>query len=164
LVEILIAIGVIVFGIMPVIGMLPTGLRLDRTSLNETLATSLGELIIADLRESDPEAVQSNWFNLTGLPYRRVDGLTYVVTSAPGGGLPAPETLYLSEVGQVESSPGDALFRVTIEYVGGPGVAGVPADSFRPLEAVVRVSWPPEAAAGAARPESVVLRASFPVP
>lgn len=167
LVETVLAIGIIVFGILAVIGLLPLGLRLDRTSLNETLGVSIGELVVADMRQTDPGGNASPIFGLRNSPYREVDGRAVLRSTVDAINVTAIETIFVTQSGEVVKGPEEALFRIRVQHVAGPGINGVPADSLRPLESTISVTWPPELdpeVSSVTRPESVLLRATFQAP
>ncbi len=81
LVEVVLALAVAVFCLLPIVGLIPIGLTTNQDTIRETTATSLAEAIADDLRATPPSATTSPVYGL-GVPTT--------------GGSVATTTLYLT--------------------------------------------------------------------
>jgi len=134
LVEVTLALGVAAFCLIAVLGLLPTSLKTQQASIQQTTANQIISTIFSDLRADVrlPPGLESKvcgndppceWQNLHG-HWRNVA---------------APDTLYFTneakQTGNVNGSPpADAVFRAKITYRFPPSETTSIAD--------IRVTWP----------------------
>jgi hypothetical protein len=135
LVEVTLALGVAAFALLAILGLLPTSLKTQQTSIQQTTANSIVSQIVDALRADVrlPPGQESKicgddgscaWGELHGNWLRRA----------------VPDTLYFTnEAKQTgahvnESPPADAVFRATITYMAPPTVTTAIAK--------ITISWP----------------------
>jgi type II secretory pathway pseudopilin PulG len=135
LVEVTLALGVAAFAFVAILGMLPTSLRTQQTSIQQTTANSIISQIVDALRADVrlPPGQESKicgedgscaWGDLHG---------KWLLTALP-------QTLYFTNDAKQtgshvnESPPADAVFRATITYMSPPTVTTSIAK--------ITVSWP----------------------
>jgi uncharacterized protein (TIGR02598 family) len=127
LVEVTLALGVAAFCLIAVLGLLPTGLKTQQTSIQQTTANAICSQIVADLSAAQllPPGQQSKQFNLHG---RWAEERT-------------PDVLYFAKDGTVipgstnaGTVPPDAVFRATLTYLQPPTETTSLAD--------ITVTWP----------------------
>ena len=127
LVEVTLALGVAAFALLAIMGLMPTSLKTQQTSIQQTTANAICSQIVADLSAAQrlPPGQQSKQFNLHG---RWAEART-------------PDVLYFVKEGTVipgstnaENAPADAVFRATITYLQPPTETTSLAD--------ITVSWP----------------------
>jgi uncharacterized protein (TIGR02598 family) len=132
LVEIVIALGVAAFCLIALLGMLPAGLKTQRTSANQTKANGVVsqcvDFLRADVRLPPGQAkkAQGDWTNLTG---------------HWGSPVHVPDTLFFTNDGieingslNASTAPQNAVFRATITYL-------FPPTATTSIAKIV-VSWP----------------------
>ncbi len=138
LVEVTLALGVAAFCLVAVLGLLPTSLRTQQASIQQTTANQIISTIFSDLRADVrlPPGLESKvcgedpnepcaWRDLHG-HWRNVA---------------APDTLYFTNEGKQTGNingdpPGDAVFRAKITYY------GPPVPEYTTSLAHIKVSWP----------------------
>lgn len=107
LVEVVLALGVAGFCLLAVVGMLPTAIKVQQTSVQQTAANGITTGIIADLRAAyrKPGNSSSGQFGieLKKLPPGQVAKYT-------------PAALYFSLDGTQQKNAGGAVFKATITY------------------------------------------------
>jgi len=64
LVEVAIALGIVAFGLVAVLGLLPVGLNLAKDSSDEVIAVNIMAAISADLKSAEPSEVQSRRYQI----------------------------------------------------------------------------------------------------
>ncbi|MBN8708604.1 MAG: hypothetical protein BGO12_14860 [Verrucomicrobia bacterium 61-8] len=165
LVEVAIAVGILAFVIISVVGLLGVGLKSNQVSVEETRAAAMLTMLEADLRNthSSLNGGKSSLFGLP-LPYR----------SAPGGVTFDPAILagsfFTTGVNDMEMpvslAAGRPRFQASVSYLEAPGASGV-----KPMVARLVVNWPAtntSSAADVSNPAkvrgSVEALVSFPAP
>ena len=107
LVELVLALGVAAFCLIALIGMLPTAVKVQQASVQQTAANAITSEIIGDLRAAyrKPGNSNSSQFNieLKKLPPGQVAKYT-------------PAALYFSLDGTQQNGQGGAVFKATITY------------------------------------------------
>jgi len=138
LVEVVIALGIVTFVIVAIVGMLPVGLRQANDSESETRAVNILGAIAAD-RASTPATSNSPAYQIPALP---VSGGVY------------SNSFGVKETGEfVGSDFGQARYRVS--YIARPPSAG----RLDPWQIFLRVTWP---AADTNAPSAVETIVSLP--
>lgn len=64
LVEVTIALGILAFGLVAMLGMLPTGLRLVKESADEATAANIAEAIQADIKSISADATETTRYEI----------------------------------------------------------------------------------------------------
>jgi type II secretory pathway pseudopilin PulG len=129
LVEITLAIGVAAFCLLAVMGMLPTGLKTQKASIQQTNANSIISQIVGRLRADarvppgQENRDDSNWY------------------LHPHHGSPwdaTPDVLFFTNDGKSEGNgiTANSVYRATIQYIFPPSDTTTLAD--------ITVSWPPQ--------------------
>ena len=77
LVEVTLALGIVTFGLIAVMGLLPTGLNLARQSADEAAAVNILTDISSRLESAGPGPI---YFNADGMELSAAAGATYVAT------------------------------------------------------------------------------------
>jgi uncharacterized protein (TIGR02598 family) len=124
LVEVTLALGVAAFCLIAVLGLLPVGLKIQSSGINQTAANSIISEIISDLSAAArlPPGQASKQFSL----HNRWD--------------PTPDFLYFTNEGQQagntnqQNPPADAVFRATITYIQATAQTSTLAN--------IKVTWP----------------------
>jgi Tfp pilus assembly protein PilV len=133
LAEVVIAVGVITFGLVGVYSLLPAGLRSFQESKNETTATELLSLAALDMRSSSRSSNGTSWrFGFT-----------------PFAANPAQRILFLNADGGVVSTRDGADFLM----VASPLAASLPQQAAWSI----RVEWPARAASPTDAVETIVV-------
>ncbi|MES2308022.1 MAG: hypothetical protein V4507_04105 [Verrucomicrobiota bacterium] len=127
LVEVVLAMGILSFCMVLLMGLLPVGLKTNEISAEESKALNLMTAIVSDLKYTPSNNPKSAIFGLTGLPYATVSG-------------GKTNLIYLTEGWKVQE--GDkpqptSRYQVMWWYT---HISG--ANERGPVEGVVRVSWP----------------------
>src|SRR6266480_1416197 len=117
LVEVALALGVAAFCLIAVLGLLPTGLKTQQTSIQQTTANQIMSEILGSLRADvrlppgQASKAEGGWENLHG-HWRNVA---------------VPDTLYFTQEGKWQqlggSPPADAAFRAKIIYLFPPNAS-----------------------------------------
>jgi uncharacterized protein (TIGR02598 family) len=94
LIEVVLALGVAVFCLLPIVGLIPIGLTTNQDTIRETTATSLAEAVASDLKATPSSATTSPYYSL-GVP-------------ATGGSV-TTTTLYLTGAGSSIDNSGTKL-------------------------------------------------------
>jgi uncharacterized protein (TIGR02598 family) len=58
LVEVILALGIVTFGMIPVFGLLPVGMNSFRNSMNTTICVQIGQRVVNDLQQTDFDEIQ----------------------------------------------------------------------------------------------------------
>ncbi|PTX96712.1 hypothetical protein DB345_05885 [Spartobacteria bacterium LR76] len=136
LVEVAIAVGILAFVIISVVGLLGVGLKSNQVSVEETRAASMLTMLEADLRNthSSLNGGKSSLFGLP-LPYRATsNGVTFDPAIQAGD-------FFSTGVNDAEMpvslSSGRPRFQASVSYLEVPGASGV-----KPMLARLVVNWP----------------------
>ncbi|GAB4171444.1 MAG: hypothetical protein Fur0032_10650 [Terrimicrobiaceae bacterium] len=134
LVEVVLALGVISFAIVAIMGMLPVALRTGLDSQRETRATNIARMIFSDLSASSP----TNLIILKGT--NRDDQNDYVNPRPSLATWSSPIEVYFNEAGQPvgQTISADATMGATIRATPNTpisGLARVQVDVFAPPQA-----------------------------
>jgi len=129
LVEVTLALGLSAFCLLVVIGMLPVALKVNQSSVQQTIANGLASQIIADLRAAArlPPGQMSKSFSLhphNGGPWDPTPDVLYFTNDGK----------YILNANNQANAPTDATFRGTVTYRLPPTDTTSLAD--------VTVSWP----------------------
>jgi len=120
LVEIVLAVGIITFAFVGIIGLLSVGLAAGRNAIGLVEATHASTLILAELQS--PPAT-----NALLPPLRNGTATTHV------------SELYIAANGTLTTQPNGAAYRVSYR------IAQTPLDSHTAASVSLRLSWPPAA-------------------
>jgi type II secretory pathway pseudopilin PulG len=142
LVELTLALGVAAFCLLVLLALLPTGLKTQRTSVQQTTAADIITEILADLRADvrlPPGQVSKEEESGFGLK-----GHWALIAE--------PDTLFFTNNGQLTgtvaqgdpAAPAEAVFRVKITYLSPPNASTSAAK--------VMVTWPAQAIPGVSTP------------
>jgi uncharacterized protein (TIGR02598 family) len=132
LVEVTLALGVAAFALLAILGMIPTTLKTQQTSIQQTTGNAIISSIFADLRAD---------LILPPGQYRHLEEDSGYQLHGHWAGMLQPDTLYFTQEGKqtgnvnANNPPADAVFRAKITYnpVGPTGNTSI---------ANVVVSWP----------------------
>lgn len=132
LVEVVLAVGIVAFGIIAIVTLLPTALVSVQDGKLEEAASDVVALAAADLRGTPRSGVVSPLFGLN-----------------PFDPSALPVTMHLDASGATVSAPDQAAFRLTM----------TPRPGANPELTIwhAAVEWPPQAAVPANRVESVII-------
>jgi type II secretory pathway pseudopilin PulG len=128
LVEITLALGVAAFALLAIFGMLPTSLKTQQASVQQTAANSIISQIVGKLRaDARVPPGQEN----------RDDSNWYLHPHHGGPWDPTPDVLFFTNDGKSEGSSvtANSVYRATIQYIFPPTDTTTLAD--------ITVSWPP---------------------
>jgi type II secretory pathway pseudopilin PulG len=128
LVEVVLALGVAAFCLLAVVGLLPTAIKVQQASVQQTAANSITSGIIADLRAAfrRPGLGNSSQF---GIELKKLPpGLAAKYT---------PAAVYFSLDGTQQNGAGGAIFKATITYY-----STAADNSATSTFADIIVSWP----------------------
>jgi hypothetical protein len=115
------------FALLAILGLLPTSLKTQQSSIQQTTANSIISQIYADLR--------ADLRLPPGLASHETDGGFQPPLHGHWAQMLHPDTLYFTHEGKPVNSAGDlAVFRAKITYMGPPSDTTFLAD--------VRVTWP----------------------
>ncbi len=129
LMEVVIAIGILSFAMIPLVGLIPMGLKNTKSSSEETHALNILTMVIQDFRYTPLEENKSGIFKLSNLPYRGTENTT-------------PKKVWIDLCMNVyphEQKPQIQAFEVEWIYTKIPSF-----NSFLPIEARFTVRWPPK--------------------
>lgn len=151
LIEVMVSIGIIVIAMVPLIGLIPIGMKNSQASYGETVGMDLLTAVIQDFRSSPIAQSQSPIFHLSALPYN-------------GASLGTVNRILLDRYLNIlpqNKKTSEACFEVTWVYTKIP-----PPESLMPVEAKFTVYWPPtpDEIHGASKEGQVTLVAAFPNP
>lgn len=136
LVEVAIALGILGFVVLTVVGLLSVGMKSNQVSLEETRAASLLTMLEADLRNTYPSlnAGKSGFFGLP-LPYAtNADGAIFNPTISSG----QFSTTGINDSELPESlMTGRSRYQASVTYLNVP-----PAGSPKPVTARLVINWP----------------------
>ena len=131
LVEVVIAIGILSFAMVPLLGMLPTGLNTFRNSIDRSVSTQIAQQILNEARQTDftnlPSLQGNRYFTDEGDPttetspnriyLARTDIITQV--AVPGDGTPFSNASLAKVRVQVANSP---VGKSEVATIAGPSV------------------------------------------
>jgi type II secretory pathway pseudopilin PulG len=129
LVEITLALGVAAFALLAILGMLPTSLKTQKASVQQTAANSIISQIVGKLRaDARVPPGQEN----------RDDSNWYLHPHHGGPWDPTPDVLFFTNDGKSEGTgmTANSVYRATIQYIFPPTDTTTLAD--------ITVSWPPQ--------------------
>jgi uncharacterized protein (TIGR02598 family) len=118
LVEVTLALGVVVFCLLTIMGLLALGINSTQTSAVQTSATNILTAVSADL-QSTPN-ITAAYSPASARGSIAETSPIYGIT-VPASGTTAsatPTTIYIGEDGQTVASPGSALYRLTVWTTG----------------------------------------------
>ncbi len=165
LVEICLAIGVVAFAFVGVVGLLPAGMDVYRTSMNESISTQIAQRVLNDAQQSDFASLiggtppQTKYYELPPVRYFDEEGnellgtqskdsiyhVHTVVQSTPkfpdgSGQNTIPMNELATVVVQVVVNPGQRTFTkdtLTLLWNGFSGAASTPAGTIRNYNVLV---------------------------
>jgi uncharacterized protein (TIGR02598 family) len=135
LVEVVLALGVISFAIVAILGVFPLGLSTGHSAQDETRAPQIAQMILSSL-----SAQASTQFNNVLIPLPASQTLAVDLTSSAS---PTTPSLYADNNGQLLTSATYAAYAVTIITDNAP----VGFDTGYANKVTVVVAWPANAAA-----------------
>jgi Tfp pilus assembly protein PilV len=145
LVEVVLALGVVSFAIVAILGLIPLGLQTSHSSQDETRAAQIAQGIFASL---EAEAIKRNSSGqpiLDAQNHQQLNDSAKLpsVSSPINLAAPASYPLYGTNEGQVSDATAGAVYAITI------GLSAAPAnfDSAYATEVTVTVAWPSSAPA-----------------
>jgi uncharacterized protein (TIGR02598 family) len=127
LVEVTLAIGVAAISLTAVFALLPIGLQISHSAMEQTLSNDILAAIIADLRATAPTSPRGN--SATSAQF----GINIPGNS---GGSGSAVTLYLDSEGRVRPSANGCRYRLTVTFLSNGG--GSRTATFAHL----KMSWP----------------------
>ena len=128
LVEVVLAMGILSFCMVLLMGLLPVGIKTNEISAEESKALNLMTAIVCDLKYTPWNQEKSSVFGVTGLPY------------ASATSLGKTNLIYLTEgwkVQETEKPQPNSRYQISWWYTHLPE-----GNEKGPVEGVVRVSWP----------------------
>ena len=135
LVEVVLALGVISFAIVAILGVIPVGLATGHSAQDETRAPQIAQTILASFA-----AQASTQFTNLQLPVSGNNSVTFNLASSTN------QTLYAGNEGQLLSTLNGATYIVTIITNSSPVTTGGTAfDSGYANQVTVSVGWPANA-------------------
>jgi uncharacterized protein (TIGR02598 family) len=126
LVEVTLAIGIIAFALITLLGIMPVGLKANKTSVDEIVALGTLGALEADLRTSPSTTAVSAFF--------RIDRS---LTSLQGTG---NAKIYLNAQGELTTVDGEKRYRLIVENLS-PISSSTPVKS-RPYICRAKIAWP----------------------
>jgi type II secretory pathway pseudopilin PulG len=143
LVEVVLALGIVSFAVLTILGLLPVGIKLAHNSLQETGAQNVVSQIVAD-RLASPYVNASLIYGLPSLASGTdATGATSVITSTFG----VTENFQPTDL-----TSGSAYYRIDSVITPPPESGG-----FNPYIGYLKVSWPANAATNNAQSIEVVV-------
>ena len=131
LVEVVLALGVLAFSILAIMGIIPAGLNSSRSSQDETRAAQLAQMVFASLASGAPS-------NFANVPVTAADGIEPFILT-----LSEVHTLYGGNDGRLTRADTAAVYRITVKTDNAP--VGFDPDSAN--QVTVQVAWPASAVA-----------------
>ncbi|MDR0534543.1 MAG: prepilin-type N-terminal cleavage/methylation domain-containing protein [Verrucomicrobiales bacterium] len=134
LVEVVLAIGIMAFGLIVIIGLLPIGIKSNRDSTEESQAVNIMQAVIADRQGTD--------YTLNSAVYQ------IPMISGSSANFPTSGTFGITDSGSTTalSTSGTTIARYAVVYTlySGSQAAAVIPNNQSPVSAVmnIRVSWP----------------------
>lgn len=119
LVEVVLAIGIITFGLIVLLGLLPTGIKSNRDSSEESQAVNLLYALVAD-RQATSSSIQSSRYSLPAV--------SNVVSQVNG-------ILFATEDGVLTTNKANSRYRISYTIYPTTGTQ-------QPVVMSLRVSWP----------------------
>lgn len=136
LVEVVLALGVISFAIVAILGMVPTALQTGHSAQDETRATQIAQTIFSAL------ASQAST-NFTNIQFPLADGSNPNLSASSS---PTSPNLYVDNNGKIIATAAGATYAITLSTNATP--AGFsPADAGLASQVTVSVAWPASAPA-----------------
>jgi type II secretory pathway pseudopilin PulG len=143
LVEVVLALGVVSFAIVAILGLIPTGLQTSHSSQEETRSAQMAQSIFGSLAAQAIKLDASGQPKLDAQNHQQLNDSAKLpsVTSPINLGAPASYPLYGTNEGQVSDAKAGAIYAITI------GLSAPPAnfDSAYATEVTVTVAWPSSA-------------------
>lgn len=137
LVEVVLALGVISFAIVAILGVIPVGLATGHSAQDETRAPQIAQTILASFASQAPTQFNNVQLSLSGN-----SSLTFDLTASN------TQTLYAGNGGQLLSSVNGATYAVLIITNNNPVTAsGFAFDSGYANQVTITVGWPATAQA-----------------
>lgn len=118
--EVMIALGIVAFSLVPILAMLPLGLASNHNTVQQTEAANLIAVVEADLRSAPKGATTTPIYNI----------------SIPGILATGTTSLYFKEDATVATAPGEARYKLTLTFAAVSGKNATPVH----LLAI----WPPQ--------------------
>jgi Tfp pilus assembly protein PilV len=144
LVEVVIALGIVSFAIVAILGLIPTGLQTSHSSQDETRASQMAQGILATLAAQNIMLSKSGRPKLDAQNHQQLNGAVKLplVSSTINLGAPGSYPLYATNDGQVSDATTGAVYAITV------GVSSAPTnfDSTYAKTVTVTVAWPSNAA------------------
>ena len=145
LVEVVVALGVVSFAIIAILGLVPTGLQTSHSSQDETRAAQIAQAILASLVAENIKRDSSGNAVLDAQNHQQLNDAANLPSVASPINLASVSSysLYATNDGQVSDSNTGAIYSITI------GVSTAPAnfDTSYATTVTVTVAWPASAAA-----------------
>ncbi len=137
LVEVTFALGVVVFCLITILGLLAVGINTTHVSTVQTAATNILTAVTSDL-ESTPNITPNIPGQAQAKGSKALPSLIYGINVPAGGsGTLAKQTIYIGENGQVVTSPALALYQLNV-MITGSSTAGAKQETF----AWLLITWP----------------------
>lgn len=136
LVEVTVALGLASFGLVAIMGLLPSGLSADRDSLSTTVAAQLASALVVDL-ETPAQSQASLVYGISPDAASPTDGHSLYLKADGTQVKSAIEADYIAHVivTPPKVSPNPTQVRVTLSW---PAAAAKPASSFEVVTAINR--------------------------
>ena len=155
LVEVTLALGIVAFCLITVMGLIPVGVQVNRNATSQTRATNVMAAVVADLRSSKTRSTSAR-FGIT-IPSNHTLGAGSNCDRCSSCWNAQTQTIYFDGSGQVVASTA-ALYRVTLTLVQNPTATSTAGALFYD----VRATWPAQADPCATTPSgSVETLAAF---
>ncbi len=133
LIEVLLSLLILTAVIVPLVSLIPIGLKNTQISSEEMYAAHLLTAVIQDLRYSSQTSLKSEIFKISPLPYG-------------GATTGALNKFWVDDcwtTSTVKNQRGLNLFQLELKYL-----KVAPTGSFDPVEAKITIRWPPKLNAG----------------
>jgi len=102
--ETVIALGIVAFGLVSLLGLMPVGLSTFRSAMDASISSAIVQQVVSDLQQSDAESVQGTvlyFDDQAGQKDSASGALYFVNVVSPGGtptSIPGGETSHLAKV------------------------------------------------------------------
>lgn len=133
--EVVLALGVISFAIVAILGVLPTGLQTNKSSQDETRATQIAQTVLSSVASQAPTQ-----FNNVRVQLDDDSTVTFNLTSSD-----PPPAFFADNNGRIMTAGVGATYKITVTLNSSP--TGFDPGSGNQVS--VRVSWPANAPTGA---------------
>jgi type II secretory pathway pseudopilin PulG len=145
LVEVVLALGVVSFAIVAILGLIPLGLQTSHSSQDETRAAQMAQSIFGSLAAQGIKLDALGQPKLDAQNHQQLNDSAKLpsVGSPINLGAPASYSLYGTNDGQVSDATAGAIYAITV------GLSAAPTnfDSAYATEVTVTVAWPSSAPA-----------------